>query len=219
MELHIKNSSHYRTEDLRKILRAAIKAEGAGPFRYYWAEFITSRSHSRVTGLGTMNGCWQRIGIPMRENVRDTHGDYCLEPLDRLPAFEVKRVAQVIVHELGHNMGLGHREMVRSCEIDVSWAEGMDIRLKKPMPAKKKAALRRKTKADLIRRAEMRVTYAAIQKCRELGCSYQWDRQAREIIIDYPADKEDQEHRTGLVCTDWADVLDRLSHVELQEAL
>jgi len=45
-------------------------------------------------------------------------------------AFSARRVAQVYLHEVGHNIGLMHKQMVPSSKIDVSWWPDENIPLK-----------------------------------------------------------------------------------------
>jgi hypothetical protein len=55
----------------------------------------------------------------------------CIPRPDRL---NMRIVAQTFIHELGHNRGLKHDEMINSYSIDASWAESYQLRTKTKPP-------------------------------------------------------------------------------------
>ena len=48
--------------------------------------------------------------------------------------FNSERFAQVLIHEIDHTLGLRHRDMIKSSEIDASWARNFVVRPKPPKP-------------------------------------------------------------------------------------
>jgi len=123
--VRVTNTTHYRTDDLRRLVSAAIKAEGLSS-RNYLVEFVPGRT-SCVRGWGYYYRKHIRIMIPTTHTLRDeTTGRYRRV---RRPCFaNVIQAAQVIVHELGHNRGLRHDEMRRLSTLNVSWCAELSIR-------------------------------------------------------------------------------------------
>lgn len=114
MTLKIKNETDYETRDLRKIFLECMKREGVQRCN------LTVR-YSRcdlVHGSAYYNSTRVNMFLPKKNpNIIGT--------------------AQVFIHELGHNRGLKHREMVELSKIDCSWIMGFKIDKKIPKDLKK----------------------------------------------------------------------------------
>lgn len=129
--MKVTNTTHYRTEDLRRLAAAALKAEGLKQRRYL-VEFVPGRTNY-VRGWGYYYRRHIRIMIPTMHLCRNEAAGRCRR--EKRPCFEdVTQVAQVIVHELGHNRGLHHDEMRTLTHLDVAWCSGMSIRAKAAKP-------------------------------------------------------------------------------------
>lgn len=157
--MRIKNATPYRTADLRALVLAALRAEGIEASGYIVEVGASKRQPRRrwddelkrwvpddrdapyrFSGLGMLNRRWFRLGIPKAVYARD------------LAPEEVKRLAQIAVHELGHNLGLRHADMVGSFGIPVPWADGLAVRL-----AEVKPAPRRDLQAERAERARAKL--------------------------------------------------------------
>lgn len=111
--MKIVNKTNYSNKDLRRFFIAGCKEYGAVTRRRV-IEVVYSRS-GFITGYAYYNSLLMRIRLP-----KDA------EYLNK----NLKRAAQVFLHELGHNHGLHHREMVKSTTIETHFHEGMQIRTK-----------------------------------------------------------------------------------------
>lgn len=120
LRVQLINRTKYNTRDIAKLFRAAIKAEGAGanwPSLPYILHVRTARSKC-ITGYGYYHRPWVQINLPAWDGS------------ERLLQSHVEVAAQILIHEIGHNLGLRHREMVDFEDIDVSWSYGMQIRVR-----------------------------------------------------------------------------------------
>lgn len=124
--MKIKNTTRWRTSDLRRIFRAALKAEG-----------LTEREAARYVdvapGRRCVRGCATITGTWVRMTVRNP-----LPGETEMPADKLDRFAQVFVHEIGHNAGLRHEDMVDWYTIKVPWTVGMEVRVEEPKPKVKR---------------------------------------------------------------------------------
>ena len=50
----------------------------------------------------------------------------------------IKRYGQVLIHEVDHNKGLNHKDMVGSTTLEVPWVEGLEIKYNHPKPKVKR---------------------------------------------------------------------------------
>lgn len=119
MTLHLENITHWRDGDLRKLLRTGIEYEGMDHVGNYIVEVSYVRTR-RVSGWGYFNRRHFRLHLP-----RVTSQTTMAMPTDL-----VLETAKVIVHEIGHNRGLRHKDMLWWENLDVSWAEGLVLRRK-----------------------------------------------------------------------------------------
>ena len=140
--LKMHNKTEWSGRELRKLFLAALKAEGAGNAKRCYnihVEYRTSPCYTLgVTGMARLDGStiWMYLPTPARlaSHLYPSSAEPCYETKDKF----VKQVAKVFVHELGHNLGLKHKEMVRVSSIDVSWSAGMVLTHKRPAPKVKK---------------------------------------------------------------------------------
>ena len=118
------NRTGWRSDDLRSFFYACCKRAGYDTKRR--VEVITSRSPWRVRGLASVGGRWIKMLLPD-------------EP------FELKLMAQVFIHELDHNAGLNHEDMVKSYNIDASWANSLMLRKKEPKAKPKRDIIKERS--------------------------------------------------------------------------
>ena len=116
--MKIINKTNYDTRYLRSLFIKCEKHEGTN-YKYREVEVRYNRS------------CYHRVG---------GHAWYHSRFVMKLPREDakVRRVAQVYIHEVGHNLGLHHKDMASSFSIDVSWLADETIPNKKLKPPKSK---------------------------------------------------------------------------------
>lgn len=138
MKLIIKNETDYSTRDLRKLVLRAIKAEADFPKDWKWDRYVVRIAYSRRAGISgygyynSRNFCL-KLPRPKMLVLRVNQQQYPYE----LSPESITRLAQVAIHEIGHNLGLRHAEMIDSSKIDVSWAAGLRVQLNmKPAQAR-----------------------------------------------------------------------------------
>lgn len=109
--MKLDNATHYSGVDLRRLIRAALVHEGVNPKRYRvevcYRHGRTNRGF--VGGLGSYVSPWLRLKVPKVD------GD--------MPPSMVREVAQVVAHEVAHNRGLRHREMICDHRYDLGWID------------------------------------------------------------------------------------------------
>ncbi len=124
--MKIENTTKWRTADLRKVFKAALKAEGLTEREA--ARYVdVAPGRWRVRGCATLTGTWVRMTVP-----NPKPGQECM------PAELLDKFARVFVHEIGHNAGLAHEDMMEWWEIPVPWTVGLEVRPKEAKPEKKR---------------------------------------------------------------------------------
>jgi hypothetical protein len=159
--MNIRNKTHWRTDDIRRYLRACIKHEGLDPKDYWNIEVYYTRRRNNVMGYGWYNSRRFKIGLPRRIKVyRDSgkmadcvHGKWddkskglqverWTDPSE-LPESVLRRVIQVAIPEIGHCKDLHDGELVGSQKIDTEWYGDLT-------PIRKKASAIKKPKAKAV---------------------------------------------------------------------
>ena len=180
--MKIDNSTHWRTDDLRKIITAAVIEEGLDPsdrwlFSIVYTRPGANRDGRYVTGWAYCNSRRVHLRVPRDHDV------------------PVKEFAQVAVHEIGHCKGLGHEDMVRTRSIAVPWVEGMVIRKRaeraKPAVDKRAQAHAKVERAEELIALEEKRHGTAMKRLRtklanaKKSAAY-YDRKAEMGIEDKP---------------------------------
>lgn len=135
MKLTIENKTNYKTKDLRKLFLECMKREGV---QNCYVKVKYSRK-SYINGYAWYNS--YNVVMFFRKtkifHIAGSNGtEYKRREITELTPEEIVRTSQVFIHELGHNRGLRHDEMVSSFNMDCSWTNEFQIRTneKKPKP-------------------------------------------------------------------------------------
>lgn len=138
------NKTNWNTRDLRRLVEVGLREE-VGEFHEYWVEIYSMTAGRRYTGHGTYHACWMDIGAPL-DHIET--GDGSTAYLEVMPSKDVIRMARTLAHEVQHNKGERHNEMVGSFELPVPWIHkmleaGFQVR-RKPVKEKPKPDLQMK---------------------------------------------------------------------------
>jgi len=114
------NKTNYDTRYLRSLFIKCEKHEGTN-HKYRQVKVIYHKTYW-VGGYAWYNSHSVVMKLPH---------DKCL----------TKSVAQTYLHEVGHNLGLHHKEMPSSGSIDVSWLPNETVPFKKLRPPKPKQSI------------------------------------------------------------------------------
>lgn len=126
--MKVKNETHYDTFYLRRLFLACEKQmfriclKHTTP-KWRRVEVRYNKKNRRVNGRATISGSWVGMFLPKPTQ-------------DYLPT--AQSVAQVYIHEVQHNLGLRHKDMIPVNKIDVSFLPNEYIMLKPAKPAKPK---------------------------------------------------------------------------------
>jgi len=141
-KLTIQNGTKYRTDDIRRIVRAAMKALGVRAAK----RVIVKPSRKHFSG---------RANVGSR--TREAKTIWIWLP----PHFNAKEAACLAAHELSHTQGVCHGDMTREqymCRQEVPWAKGLQLRTRITATSDVKAV---ETPAQRARRiVEKRSTHA-----------------------------------------------------------
>jgi len=126
--MKISNRTQFDTAILRMFFKEAIIENGLEPEGYY-----VEINHARgeyITGWGYYHRKVIQINIP--------------KEIDLTKLINVRKLAQVTIHELDHNRGLKHKEMLPWNKLNVEWAAKYIIETEEPKvkPRQDKSAKR-----------------------------------------------------------------------------
>lgn len=139
MRLNITNHGSYRTDDLRKLISAALRAEGMWAPNGWCQVEVEDCKGNNCHGLATIGIPAFKLMLPTLRGPSDNRRKF----FEKLPVYLVKQLAQVAVHEIGHTQGMRHDEMVDWWEFEVPWADGLKVRLAESAKPKKVTPLER----------------------------------------------------------------------------
>ncbi len=138
--MRLVNNTNWDSSDLKKLCLAVIKKVGArGVTKYVTVETATGRfttqqkdAKNLYSGRASISGGWivMRVPQPMRNIcVGFANHGYAYEK--RPEKFCVERFAQVLEHEIGHNLGLRHDNMASSWKLSVGYVKDFVVNPKK----------------------------------------------------------------------------------------
>lgn len=144
--MDIENKTTWDTKDLRKVFQLVCINEAYTPRRIivvYGTRIIEySKGNQRVgvSGVARIGSGWVKMKIPNSILIYESNENHNIrvEKLTELNGKVIKRIAQVLAHELGHNRGLRHREMMRVSFINVDYIDGLIIHRKSKPKNKEK---------------------------------------------------------------------------------
>jgi len=125
--MEIDNRSDWDSKELKQLFTLVSEHEGFTP-----RHVVVEHSRTCWRGLGTVNGSWVKISIP--------------NWLKTIEGNDLKTMAQVYTHEIGHNRGLKHRNMINAWSINVDYINGAIIHKSKTAIKKKESEKRVKLK-------------------------------------------------------------------------
>jgi hypothetical protein len=89
----------------------------------------------------------------------------------------MKRLAQVLIHELDHNKGLHHVDMVDSSTLSVPWVEGLTLEEKVVKPKEKKDRL-----AIRVTQAEKNLARYREQATKMQNLVKRWEKRLKQAV-------------------------------------
>jgi predicted Zn-dependent protease with MMP-like domain len=130
--MKIKNETQWDTKDLKKLFTEVCKQMGETTKRTIEVKISKKRfGLSHYHGLGSCSRNWVELRIP------DTHCIVGSDGRDQILELEHPdsiKIAQILIHEIGHNQGLVHKEMANCWDIDCDWANQFIINKKFEKP-------------------------------------------------------------------------------------
>lgn len=150
MKLSLNNKTKWNTKQLRKLCIAVIRHSGS--HKHHQITIKTSKNQG-LSGLASMYGSWILMRVPKTsfitavarysttETTIGSDGKTYPEVLgfDKIvkeTKFPVIDFAQVLEHEIGHNLGLRHNDMSKVYDLDTSYLK--DFVIEKQLPKEKK---------------------------------------------------------------------------------
>lgn len=161
MKLKIINETAFVTGDLQRVIRTVMKAEGIDKAlitvkksrarsrkrlieiyqnrikkgELVMDKVLNSLNHSRVHGYAWVNNYSVIMFLPDKSYACGNDGSIVLQPVQEFGQELVDNFGQILIHELGHNRGLRHKDMrVDYHNFDVGYLKGMTIRRKLAKP-------------------------------------------------------------------------------------
>ncbi len=178
--MQLVNNTEWRTDDLRKVFNKVCKKTGYTPYKIV---VVYSKGFGNVNGRGGIGYGWVKMMIPGK--VTGVKGKATV-----LEGSIITMIAQVLVHELGHNMSLAHKDMRPWWTIDVSCVNGMKIRRRAdaiPKPATDVVMKRHATAAKHVAEWEAKLAMLDRQRASVSARLEKWMRAKTRYERDYPS--------------------------------
>ncbi len=160
--MKVTNQTNYDTRYLRSLFTKCEKHEGTN-YKYRNVKVIYSRS-GRIGGYAWYNSHSVVMKLPKRQAIK-TINYYTRKKGSEEHGAWSHSVAQVYIHEVGHNLGLHHKDMPSSETINISWLSNEICPLKKINPSKPniieaRAAKAQKKLNEWVKKLNRAKTYA-----------------------------------------------------------
>lgn len=126
--MEITNRTEWNTKDFQKLINECIRREGIGNHRRIEIEYAR-HSWSSYHGRAWVNSNWIKMIVPRPITKEFIDGEY--RPTETV--FNPETFAKIFIHELGHNRGLQHEEMISWSQIDATWAKDFKVGLKEEL--------------------------------------------------------------------------------------
>ena len=159
LKLKVKNHTQWDTKDIRKLFLECMRREGATCCFVNVVYKVRRWNTSNMSGRATVNGYTVKMLIPRG---------------DKLSMDDIMWIARVFIHELGHNKGLLHEDMVSTHDIDCDWAKPYKIRKKEPKPKPK-----RNLKQERYEKAKAKVRQYQTKVKRDINLLKKWEKKAK----------------------------------------
>jgi hypothetical protein len=122
--MKIKNKTEWSTRDLQKLMNECVRREGMDNHRTVIIEY--SKRFRTTHGVASVYGRWIKMYV-LRPILEYNEGS---EIKKKFWEFDSVLFAEIFTHELGHNRGLHHDEMISLSSMDMSWAKEFKVNLK-----------------------------------------------------------------------------------------
>jgi hypothetical protein len=127
-QLVLVNRTRYDTRDLRRLTILCLKERGAYAGRRYRVTWVPARG-AWPHGLAWIGRPFVRMMLPAARVEAVGDGGRRAVGLAALDRRTIERLAQVLLHEIDHTLGLNHREMLNCYSLPV-WFLPADIRVR-----------------------------------------------------------------------------------------
>jgi len=139
--LRLINKTKWNTKDLRKLIIKVLEHEGLSKKRTIEIVYSKQRKYylPKYTGIASLYRNWLRIRVPkpiVKHWKMSNDGKIIETEIEY--KFDVQKFTKILIHELSHNQGLIHKEMLKLNDIDVSFIENYKVGVKNERITKSK---------------------------------------------------------------------------------
>lgn len=121
--MRLQNKSIWNTGDLRKFLVACFEKAGV-EHKGYLVEIVNRcRGKYWIRGLGSYTQKWIKLFLPVNYETGSDGSAY----YEDITELDLGELAQVTLHEIDHNKGLHHKDMIDFGNIECEWTKNYQI--------------------------------------------------------------------------------------------
>jgi len=142
--MKLTNRTDWNTRDLQKLINECIRREGVENKRRVEIEYNRGE-YEAYRGRAWVNCNWVKMIVPKPVTRQYNDGEW----KEKETIFDTVKFAKVFIHELGHNRGLHHDEMISWTEIDGEWAKDFEVNPKEEKPKPERDLVKEKYQRTL----------------------------------------------------------------------